>query len=206
MPDYPERFEEFWKHYPRKVAKPVALRAWTKQGVEKNRGLSLLATEDLKKRTRMSWWNKDPTKIPHPSSWINAQRWSDEGWENEGTRLPDYRRGRSNPVGQGRAHQQALADQEPAENVPWEESLIGRIFRMYVLTAGGLPSTKLALKVKAELMRDYVPGYRESVAAEEMTPNEVCAELADLFVRRMDATYGLALGDRVLAAARSKTA
>jgi len=193
---YPPKFEEFWKAYPRKVAKPLAFRAWTKNGVEDDMYMAQAAIDDVKKRTRLRWWSKDKSKVPHPSSWINAMRWYDEGWEDEiekDERRPDT--GRYVPP-----------SQEPEPEVPWEESLIGRVFRVYVLTAGGLPSTKLALKIKAELMRDYVPGYRVSIAAEEITPNEVCAELAELFVKRLDAAYGLSLGDRVLAAARRKAA
>lgn len=193
---YPPKFEEFWKEYPRKVAKPIAFRAWTKNGVEDDMYMAKAAIDDIKKRTRMRWWSKDKSKVPHPSSWINAMRWYDEGWEDE-IESADQK------PNTGRA---VFEPQETGPDVPWEESLIGRVFRVYVLTAGGLPSTKLALQIKAELMRDYVPEYRVSIAAEEITPDEVCVELAELFVKRMDAAYGLSLGDRVLAAARRKAA
>ncbi len=192
---YPPKFEEFWKAYPRKVAKPNALKAWSKAGIEDDMYMAQAAIDDVKKRTRMRWWNKDKSKVPHPTTWINAQRWHDEGWEDEIERDEKPNTGRY-----------VRPPQEPEPKLPWEESLIARVFRVYLLTAGGLPSVKLALKIKAELMRDYVPGYRESIAAEEVTPNEVCAELADLFVRRMDAAYGLEIADRVLTAARRKAA
>ena len=193
---YPPKFEEFWKAYPRKIAKPTAFKGWTKGGIEDDMYMAQAAIEDVKKRSRMRWWSRDKSKIPHPATWINAQRWHDEGWEDEidkADRKPNT----------GRA---VFVPQETGPDVPWEESLIGRVFRVYVLTAGGLPSTKLALKIKAELMRDYVPEYRVSIEAKEITPNEVCAELAELFVKRLDAAYGLAIGDRVLAAARRKAA
>ncbi len=194
--DYPPKFEEFWKAYPRKVSKLPALKAWIKNDVEDDIFMAQAAIDDLKKRTRMHWWSRDKSKIPHPATWINAQRWYDEGWEDEIESGEKPNTGRYVP----------RPPREDEPKVPWEESLIGRVFRVYILTAGGLPSTKLALKIKAELMRDYVPGYRESIAAEEVTPNEVCAELADLFVKRMDIAYNLTIGERVLNAARRKAA
>ena len=191
---YPPQFELFWKAYPRKIAKIPAFKAWTKNGIEDDLYAAKAAIDDINKRSRMKWWSKDKSKIPHPATWINAQRWHDEGWEDE------IERGERKP-NTGRA---VFTPQETGPDVPWEESLIGRVFRVYVLTAGGLSSVKLALKIKAELMRDYVPEYRVSIEAKEITPNEVCAELAELFVMRLDAAYGLNFGDRVLAAARRK--
>lgn len=192
---YPPKFEEFWKAYPRKVSKLPALKAWTKNEIEADLYMAKAAIDDVKKRTRARWWSADKSKIPHPATWINAQRWQDEGWEDEIDAAEKPNTGRY-----------VRPPQEPEPEVPWEESLIGRVFKSYLFAARGLPSTKPALKIKAELMDDYVPGYRESVEAEEMTRNEVCEELAELFCRRMDAAYGLELTDRVLAEARRKAA
>ncbi len=69
-------FEAFWKNYPRKVAKPAALKAWP-VAVK-------LAGGDLKRIVQGVWrYAKDPNLpeqqfIPHPSKWLRDGRWDDE--------------------------------------------------------------------------------------------------------------------------------
>jgi hypothetical protein len=191
MADYPKQFEQFWKAYPRKVAKVNAANAWKKQGIEDDMYSAKAAVDDLEKRTRMGWWNKDKTKIPHPATWINSQRWHDEGWESD---IEGHDRRSDKP--------RPFVPQEPERIVPWEEALIGRIFRSYVMTAGGLPDVDKALNIKGDLMNNAVPAFREEVEAERMSRQEVAVALAELFVRHMDAAYGLSLEDRVLRDAR----
>lgn len=67
-----DHFEEFWLAYPRKVAKKVAKRAW-----------ELLSGSDRVKAldgaVRLS---NDPNLpeeryVPHPASWLRAERWND---------------------------------------------------------------------------------------------------------------------------------
>lgn len=66
--DVPE-FNEFWSSYPRKVAKPTALKSWLKQKPPIKEVLFALTQE--KRR-----WT-DPQYIPHPSTWLNQRRWED---------------------------------------------------------------------------------------------------------------------------------
>jgi uncharacterized protein YdaU (DUF1376 family) len=71
--EYIDRFDTFWKQYPRKVAKPNALKAW----------LKLKPDDDLTRKiiSAISAQNlaaKEEKFIPHPASWLNAQRWEDE--------------------------------------------------------------------------------------------------------------------------------
>jgi hypothetical protein len=188
----PPMFEKFWKAYPRKVAKKPALTAWKKQGVEEDLYAAKAAVDDLEKRTRLGWWNKDKTKIPHPASWINAQRWHDEGWadEVEGHRPAPTARPR--------------VPDAPERIVPWEEALIGRLFRTYLMVAQGLPGVRRALKIKAEIMDTVVPDLRTDVESEEMTRQELAEMIAGLFLTRMDHAYELSLRDRVLAKARRR--
>lgn len=66
-----ESFETFWSAYPRKVAKPVARRAWAK------------AIKDTPAETIMACLKRFPfsdveSYIPHPSTWLNQRRWEDE--------------------------------------------------------------------------------------------------------------------------------
>ena len=61
-------FAEFWKAYPKKVAKGAAERAWPKA---REHAVAILA--DLASRR----WD-DPKFIPHPATYLNARRWEDE--------------------------------------------------------------------------------------------------------------------------------
>ena len=87
-----EDFARFWSAYPKKVAKPVALKAFLKA---KKAGANIRAVMDgLERAKRSSQWVKDDGKfIPHPASWLNAARWEDQGPEIEpdppGTRRLD---------------------------------------------------------------------------------------------------------------------
>jgi len=193
---YPPKFEEFWKAYPRKVSKLPALKAWMKSGIEEDIFMAQAAIDDVKKRTRMRWWNKDKSKIPHPATWINAQRWYDEGWEDEidqAERKPNT--GRPMP-----------ASRQPEREVSWEESMIGRLFLNYMMKAGGIKNTKIGVQIKNELMHQFVPEYRQAIETEQMTRAEVAEELAALYVHRLDSAYGLSIGNQVLAVAKRQAA
>ena len=63
-------FESFYSSYPRKVAKPQAKKAWSKNKCVLAEVLPAL--EQHKK----GW--KDPLYIPHPATWLNQRRWEDE--------------------------------------------------------------------------------------------------------------------------------
>ena len=191
---YPTQFELFWKAYPRKVAKLNALKAWQKNGIEDDLYAAKAATDDVKKRSRMKWWSKDRSKIPHPATWINSQRWHDEGWESEVEQVSrNVETRRSKPV-----------FQLPEREVHWTEAMLGRLYLCYVSLANGIKDAAPALKIKRELMDRYVPAYNESIEDGEITAQEVAVELADLFLKRMDARYGLKLMGRVLTEARRK--
>lgn len=68
-------FDQFWKAYPRKVAKPVARKAFAKA----------LAKADVRaigaglKVWRAYWTERgEPEFVPHPATWLNQERWNDE--------------------------------------------------------------------------------------------------------------------------------
>lgn len=190
MAEYTEQFQQFWKVYPRKVAKVNALKAWIKQGCEGDLYMGQAAIDNVEKRTRLKWWSKDASKIPHPASWINAKRWEDEGWEGE--------------TEQGKRPARApprAAEWQPEELPPmcWEERVLGRLFVSYCVKAEGLHDVKPALTIKHDLMGDFVPDYREDIAAGDMSVDDADAVLAKVFVARLDQHYGLSLGTRVLA-------
>ena len=66
-----KRFEEFWRHYPRKVAKPVAFKAWMRE-VNGDQEKVIAWVEAMKK---IGW--QDEQFIPHPSTFLNQRRWED---------------------------------------------------------------------------------------------------------------------------------
>jgi hypothetical protein len=70
-------FDLFWAAYPRKVSKPVALKAWLK--VSPPPELVAMILVALGVHTRSEQWTKDGGQfIPHPATWLNQQRWEDE--------------------------------------------------------------------------------------------------------------------------------
>lgn len=67
------RFFDFWNEYPRRVAKANAMQAWDRLLMDDD--FFNLIMSALKKAKR-SW--SDIKYIPHPASWLNAERWNDE--------------------------------------------------------------------------------------------------------------------------------
>lgn len=73
----PEPFEEWWKVYPRKIAKVAARKAWAKATA----AISTLTLAVLMERTRAfadHVIGKEEDKIPHAATWLNGERWNDE--------------------------------------------------------------------------------------------------------------------------------
>lgn len=70
-------FANFWKSYPRKVAKTEALKAWRK--IKPAGQVQVLLMAGLEKQKVSVDWSKDGGQfIPYPASWLNARRWEDE--------------------------------------------------------------------------------------------------------------------------------
>lgn len=67
-------FEEWWQHYPRKVAKGAARRAFAK--ALKQTDIESLTNSVQRFAAKVA--GKDPELIPHASTWLNAERWGDE--------------------------------------------------------------------------------------------------------------------------------
>ena len=69
-------FDVFWSLYPRKVGKGTGRRAWA-SAVKKAAPRTI--TAGLKRS--VAHWQDDKTEmryIPHPSAWLNGERWSDD--------------------------------------------------------------------------------------------------------------------------------
>jgi hypothetical protein len=79
-------FDGWWQQYPRKVAKPVAQRAYANA---LKRGCTTGMLEDALHAWSAYWAARgEPEFIPHPSTWLNQDRWADDP-----PPLPQARRG-----------------------------------------------------------------------------------------------------------------
>ena len=82
------RFEDFWKVYPRKVAKAQALKAWKKIKPSAELAAEIIAAVGAYARTAA--WTKDGGQyIPHASTFLNQRRWEDELPDASGSPTPD---------------------------------------------------------------------------------------------------------------------
>jgi hypothetical protein len=84
-------FDLFWKNYPRKVAKKKAIQIWNSLNLGNGPFQKIMNSLENYKRTEQ--W-QDVTKIPHPTTWLNQERWEDEILTPEINRCPrcDYYR------------------------------------------------------------------------------------------------------------------
>jgi hypothetical protein len=67
-----QEFERFWADYPHKINKAAARKAFTAAIAKTTLGAMLAALE----RQKPGW--RDPRYTPHPTSWLNGERWSDQ--------------------------------------------------------------------------------------------------------------------------------
>lgn len=68
-------FDEFWTLYPRKIAKAVARKSWSRLSEEQQLQAAKAITDHL------AYWEAKETElefIPHPATWLNQERWEDE--------------------------------------------------------------------------------------------------------------------------------
>lgn len=80
-------FAEFWKAYPRKVGKGAAQKAWGKIK-SKADTLQAILKAIAWQRTADQWTKDGGQFIPHPSTWLNEQRWLDEAPAQAAAAIP----------------------------------------------------------------------------------------------------------------------
>jgi hypothetical protein len=76
-----ERFERFYGAYPRKAGRAAAEKAFAKLSPDDEQIGAILAALAVAKASRewlKEWLKDDGEFIPHPSSWLNGKRWTDE--------------------------------------------------------------------------------------------------------------------------------
>lgn len=69
-----DRFDEFWTAYPRKTSKGHARTAWAK-AVKAAPAATIIAAAERFAAERAG---QDPRYTPHPATWLNGERWTDE--------------------------------------------------------------------------------------------------------------------------------
>jgi hypothetical protein len=69
----PKGFAEFWQHYPAKVGKGAALKAWPKAVREAGGDPSEIV---IALKARLHLFN--PEFVPNPATWLNQRRWEDD--------------------------------------------------------------------------------------------------------------------------------
>ena len=88
-------FDDFWRAYPRRIAKKEALKAWNR--IKSPVYPKIFAA--LEHQRRSDAWSHDNRRfIPHPATWLNGERWEDEleangslgecCWNRNGSREP----------------------------------------------------------------------------------------------------------------------
>lgn len=68
-------FQSFWQAYPHKVAPAAAWQSWKKFDLDNLIDEILYAVEAQK---RTEWRGRELSKIPHPTTWLNQNRWQNE--------------------------------------------------------------------------------------------------------------------------------
>ena len=73
----PSMFETFWKLYPRKVDKGKAKTKWNQLCHRKDRPIWIHIQQAIQRQSSTDRW-ADPKFIPHPTTWLNQERWLDD--------------------------------------------------------------------------------------------------------------------------------
>ena len=73
----PAGYDRFWEAYPKKTAKPDAVKAFGKLKPDAELLEVMLGAIERQKATAQ--WQEDNGRfIPHPATWLNGRRWEDE--------------------------------------------------------------------------------------------------------------------------------
>lgn len=70
----PDRFDEFWRLYPRREKKQYAHQQWLKL-TEEERDAALA---DIPQRIQANWRDREIEHVPHASTYINQKIWTDD--------------------------------------------------------------------------------------------------------------------------------
>lgn len=74
-----EDFDRFWAAYPRRVGKGKARKAFEK--AIKTTTLAAMLDALAWQRNQPQWVKDGGEYVPHPTTWLNQERWADEPFE-----------------------------------------------------------------------------------------------------------------------------
>lgn len=83
-----EEFNEFWKHYPRKVGRQDALKAWKSLAKGKRKAAREALFDEIAAGSR-AWnlyWRKQRTErefIPHAATWLRQERFREDPFDGQ---------------------------------------------------------------------------------------------------------------------------
>lgn len=179
---YTEAYLAFYDAYPRKEGKADGQKAHAQLSESEQ----AIALADVEKRKRMGAYSSNKKLIQLPASYLRARRWEDD-WADtlESSRRPEDLP--STPL--------VPRPIEPSIDLPWKERLVNRCFFAYRLESKELPEVASALQIKREILREC------EILDEE--PAEQATIIAELFMSRMDATYGMRVGAKAIRRARA---
>ena len=103
MTEFITDFELAWKEFPRKTAKAVARKAWNKLSPDAETVQKILNAIAWQKR-QPQWTKDDGQYIPHFSTWLNQERWTDEPPTPSGNHRNDRLQGLRDFVDGGHVH------------------------------------------------------------------------------------------------------
>lgn len=182
-------FDTFWRVWPRRISRKPAEAKWSKLSP----GQQKAALADVEKRNRMNAWPSSPKLIPHAATYLNQERWADE-WEDEIKAEKNEGKPNSGPY-----------IPQPSEleiKIPWAERLLNRLYVFWQYAVMGVDDVAEALQIKQDMLTTDVPAYLEDVEAEKITKQQAAAELADVFLSRLDLHYHKMAKARVLKTSR----
>jgi hypothetical protein len=105
-------FDQFWKSYPNKVAKTLALKAFEK-AIKKTTIEVVLTAIATQKQSEQ--WLKDGGKfIPHPTTWLNQERWTDE------------LKIKSKTIDERKSESDQICDELEANGIDWRDIVNGK--------------------------------------------------------------------------------
>jgi len=197
---YTPEFERFWRAYPRKTAKGPAFKSWQKNVDETDAFMSKAVIDDLEKRTRLKWWPFDTTKIPHAATWINQERYLDEGWEDDiKTRGQDKQGHTYTPM--------KPAVENPGHGNGHWMSMLNRLGRNYLLKLGGVNDAMCAqlLKIKNEVHAELIATVNEEIDTatdKSQAKSDMGFLLAETMLTRFDMLTGRHFKGQIINMAR----
>ena len=81
-PSVIDRFDDFWKLYPKKTDKKKARAAWDKLKPDDDLAIKII-TNVADRLSREEWVKSDTQFIPHGTTFLNGARWEDEPQANQ---------------------------------------------------------------------------------------------------------------------------